>query len=386
MAPAVGQAGAGDGLALDEVGELLADRGPGPEPLLAEEERRDAAGVLLVGGVAVQGQDDVGAAVVGEGGAGLVVPRAGEPGPRVDDVGPVGAEAALDAAGEVVDDLRLDDAVGHGPGIVAAVTRVEDDGAPAQAVPGPADVLALTERQRGTTGDAAAQVGERPEGRRTDLAVRAQADAALEGADRRLGVGPEEPVDPARVEAEAEESLLELGDVVAADQVPGGVSQQPVAELPLGCVERCVGPGPDDAVDEQPASLLERADGRVELLVEDLRGPVGRPVRGAVRGAVGGLTTQCPGGREAVAEVADDGSVVAESGLEAGTRFGHVPPSRSSRETGGLLDAGCGRSKTVRTIADAAAKSAPTHTGLREPAVRVGEPSPDLTDGRQLAM
>ena len=105
MAPAVGQAGAGDGLALDEVGELLTDGGPGPEPLLPEEERGDAAGVLLVGGVAVQGQDDVSAAVVGEVGARFVVPGAGEPGPRVDDVGTVGAEPPLDPAGEVVKTL-----------------------------------------------------------------------------------------------------------------------------------------------------------------------------------------------------------------------------------------------------------------------------------------
>ena len=145
VAATVGEARAGDGLALDQVGQLLADRGPGPEPLLAEEERRDAASVLLVGGVAVQRQDDVGSALVGEQRAGLVVAGAGKPGPRVDDVGPVRAEAPLDAAGQVVDDLRLDDPVGDGTGVVAAVTRVQDDGPPAQAVPGPADVLALAQ-------------------------------------------------------------------------------------------------------------------------------------------------------------------------------------------------------------------------------------------------
>jgi hypothetical protein len=107
------------------------------------------AGFPLVGGVAVQGQDDVGAAVVGEVGALLVVPRAGEPRPGVDDVGSVRAEAALDASGEVVDDLRLDDPVGDGTGVVTAVTRVEDDGPPAQAVPGTAHVLTLAQGQRG---------------------------------------------------------------------------------------------------------------------------------------------------------------------------------------------------------------------------------------------
>ena len=218
MAPAVGQAGAGDGLRLDEVGELLTDGGPGPELLLPEEERGDAAGVLLVGGVAVQGQDDVSAAVVGEVGARLVVPGAGEPGPCVDDVGPVGAVRPLDPAGEVVHDLRLDDPVGDGTGVVAAVTRVQDDGPSAQAVPGPADVLALAKRQRGPARDAAAQVGERPERGGPDLTVDVQADAALEAADRGLGVGTEQPVDPAGVEPQAEQSFLQLGDVVAADQ------------------------------------------------------------------------------------------------------------------------------------------------------------------------
>ena len=248
----------------------------------------------------------------------LVVPGAGEPGPRVDDVGPVGAEPALDPAGEVVDDLRLDDPVGDGTGVVAAVTRVQDDGPSAQAVPGPADVLALAQRQRGPAGDAAAQVGEGPERGGPDLTVGVQADAALEAADRRLGVGTEQPVDPAGVEPQAEQSFLQLGDVVAADQVAGGVPQQPVAELPLGGVERGVGPGSDDAVDEQAALLLERADGDVELVVEDLGGPVDGRVRG-------GRTQRSRGG-EAVPEVADDGSAVAETGLKAGTRFGHVPP------------------------------------------------------------
>src|SRR4029079_682037 len=133
-----------------------------PEPLLPEEERGDAAGVLLVGGVAVQGQDDVSAAVVGEVGARLVVPGAGEPGPRVDDVGPVGAEPPLDPSGEVMDDLRLDDPVGDSTGVVAAVTRVQDDGPSAQAVPGPADVFPLAQRQRGPASGAAAQNRDRP--------------------------------------------------------------------------------------------------------------------------------------------------------------------------------------------------------------------------------
>ena len=180
------------------------------------------------------------------------------------------------------------------------------------------------------------------------------------------------------MEPQAEQPLLQLGDIVTADQVPGGVPQQPVAELPPGGVERGVGPGSDDAVDEQAALLLERADGGVELLVEDFGGPVDDRVRGErAQGSRGG---------EAVPEVADDGSAVAETGRKAGTRFGHVPPSRSSRETGGLREAGCGRSETVRTIADGEAKSAPTPTGFREPAARVGEPSPALTDARQLAM
>ena len=64
------------------------------------------------------------------------------------------------------------------------------------------------------------------------VTVGVQADAALEAAHGRFGVGTEEPVDPARVEAEAEQSFLQLGDVVAADQVARGVPQQPVAELP----------------------------------------------------------------------------------------------------------------------------------------------------------
>ena len=106
------------------------------------------------------------------------------------------------------------------PTVVAAVTWVEHDGAPAQAVPGPTDVLPLAQREGRAAGDAAPEVGERAQRRRTHLAVD-EADAALEVADCSLGVGPEQPVDAPGVEAEAQQALLELRDVVTAGQVAG---------------------------------------------------------------------------------------------------------------------------------------------------------------------
>ena len=84
----------------------------------------------------------------------LVVAGAGEPGPRVDDVGPVGASRPSIRRARSWTISRLDDPVGDGAGVVAAVTRVQDDGPAAQAVPGAADVLALAQRQRRPAGDA----------------------------------------------------------------------------------------------------------------------------------------------------------------------------------------------------------------------------------------
>ncbi len=188
--------------------------------------------------------------------------------------------------------------------------------------------------------------------------------------------GPKTPVDAAGVEAQAEEALLQLGDVVPVDEMAGGVPQQPVAEPPASRVERGEGPGADDPVDEQPALLLEGADRGVEPVVEGL----GR----AVERRLGRLRRQRTRGDEPVAEVTDHGSPVAETGREAGTRFGHVPPLgnwsgdgrlRGSRRAG----AGLGGCWAQRTIADRPPYSAPTPTGFSEPA--------DAGDGiAQLAM
>ena len=47
------------------------------------------------------------------------------------------------------------------------------------------------------------------------------------------------------------------------------MGQDPVAEAPAGLVEAAEGQRPDDAVDGEPALLLEGADGELDAIVEE---------------------------------------------------------------------------------------------------------------------
>ena len=107
--------------------------------------------------------------------------------------------------------------------------------------------------------DGAGQLVERLERRRAAGAVGGDADVALELAQRLLGLDTEQAVDAAAVEAHVEQPLLQRADVVAGHQPRGHVGQDPVAEAPAGLVQRVVGRAADDAVDGEPALLLERA-------------------------------------------------------------------------------------------------------------------------------
>ena len=75
-----------------------------------------------------------------------------------------------------------------------------------------------------------------------------EAGVPLELAQRGLGLGAEDAVLAARVEAEPVQAPLELGDVVAAQHGPAQV-EQPVAEAVRALDERAPGLGSADAVD-----------------------------------------------------------------------------------------------------------------------------------------
>ena len=71
------------------------------------------------------------------------------------------------------------------------------------------------------------------------------------------------------VKPELGEAGLQGHDVVALDEVLGQVTQHPVAEGPAGTVEDGIRGPADDAVDDEPAPLLEGLDGLLDPLVED---------------------------------------------------------------------------------------------------------------------
>ena len=84
-----------------------------------------------------------------------------------------------------------------------------------------------------------------------------EAGVALELPERGLGLGPEDAVLAAGVEAEPVEPALQLGDVVAAQHRPAQV-EQPVAEREAALDERAPRLRSADAVDAQAARCLER--------------------------------------------------------------------------------------------------------------------------------
>ena len=90
--------------------------------------------------------------------------------------------------------------------------------------------------------------------------------------ERGLGLGAEDAVLAAGVEAERVQPALELGDVVAAQHRARQV-EQPVAELEAALDQRAPGLGSADAVDAQPASLLELADRGFEACRRTRRRP-----------------------------------------------------------------------------------------------------------------
>ena len=93
--------------------------------------------------------------------------------------------------------------------------------------------------------------------------------AAWKAAQRRVGARSVETVDLAGREAELGEAGLQGHDVVALDEVLGDVAQHAVAERPARTVEDGIRGASDDAVDDEPAPLLEGLDRLLDPLVVD---------------------------------------------------------------------------------------------------------------------
>src|SRR6059058_5063910 len=110
--------------------------------------------------------------------------------------------------------------------------------------------------RRRATGYRAPKPLQRRQCGRPEDPVGAQADVALEVAQRARGVPAEDPVTTTGIKAEVEQPLLERDDVVTDVRVVQRVGQRSVAEAPPRLVERAVGLLANDAVDAQPALLL----------------------------------------------------------------------------------------------------------------------------------
>ena len=151
---------------------------------------------------------------------------------------------------------------------------------------------------------------QRLEGRRPARAVGRDPDVALELPHRELGLPAEPAVDPADLEAEVEQPLLERDHVVAGEHRAGRVGQQPVTEPPPRLLERAVGVGTDDAVDGEATLLLERPHGAVEAVVEVVR--------------VGGVVVEEPEHRQPGADLLDGRACVATTVERGGVGLGHA--------------------------------------------------------------
>ena len=98
---------------------------------------------------------------------------------------------------------------------------------------------------------------ERGDGRRAADRIGRDARVALELPERGFGLRAENAVLAARIEAERVEPALQDPDIVAAQHRPAQV-QQPVAQAERALDQRAPGLGSADAVDEEPARVLER--------------------------------------------------------------------------------------------------------------------------------
>ena len=309
---AVDQAGPGDDLAPDQVGQPLADGRPGPRAVVPVEVRRDTARGRGFACLAMQRDDQVGAQGVGQLGP-LDLVRVGVGGPAEDGQDAGRGQAALDPAGEVQDDAGLVQLVPARARVAAPVSRVDDDdpcrpgsvrpGAPVSvsrswwAAPPLTDRVSSWARARRVDGP---QV---PSGTRPTPRWSSRRAPSVDG--------PNRPSTRPTWNPRPSSWLLQLGDVVAGQQVSGRVHQDPVAERPAGAVQGPVGLRTDDAVGEQARRCWKA---RTASATEPSY--VERAGRGRVggTGSAGSDGGQVPGGGQPVPDVPDGGVDVAERG------------------------------------------------------------------------
>ena len=268
--------------------QALAGRRPGADPVVAPEERRDPAGARRGVPVAVQRDTRSAPHLLRRARRGSRR-RGPSPAPRVSTAStPV-------AASRPSTRRATSSATSASVQPVGAHARVACRRAPGRGRrpcrPGSSPAPATSACWRSAHGSppptARASGVHRAQRGRAAQAVRLEAEAALELAQRRLGRGAEDAVDRAGEEPEDDQPLLQRGDVVPAHQVPGREQQDPVAEPPAGAVEdprpsaarrrrRRPGPGAAGRPGRPPRGATSKTSGR---------GGVGRVAAGRRRRA-----------------------------------------------------------------------------------------------------
>ena len=222
-------------------------------------------------GGAAQADHQVGADGVGGRGA-LGVERGAVGRPRQERLHADRRHPALEPTGQVPQDVRLADrAVGplHDQAVIAAAAaRIDDDPLARQPRARAAHQLLLADRVRRAAGDPRTEKVQGAQRFRAADAVRVQPVLTLVGHQRVVGVQPEVAVDQAGVEPEILQPGLQGGDVVAVHRRAELMVQRAGAEPVRRLLQRTVGRLADDAVDQQPAVLLEGAHRMVEIVVE----------------------------------------------------------------------------------------------------------------------
>ena len=138
-------------------------------------------------------------------------------------------------------------------------TAMGDHHPPLVKVPGcTAESFAFTHAcHGGGTIDPVAESTQVVQGGRPTEAVNGQTTVALEFPQGTVGVGPEDPVDPAGIEPQASEMLLELGNVVTSGHGPGQV-QQSIAQRKARLNQCRPGGGVTHAGNHQTPAVLKR--------------------------------------------------------------------------------------------------------------------------------
>ena len=243
---------------LDPLGETSPRIGVVAAPSVTEVERGHAVRSGTWGVLQVQRDHEVCSGAVREvSPTGLLRNRPGRCGAGQQDLSAQDSESSLDPFGDRQADVGS--TVAH---------RIEHDHFVGNPGAQPRVREQLAQFGRAPSADSSDESVEGTKRVRTAGAIGLDPDTSLEITQRSVGPAAENPVLTSSIESEVTQAALKFRDIVAGDQVTGNELEDSITELPPSLVQPTVRGWADDAIDRQPAFLLERADSVIELLVE----------------------------------------------------------------------------------------------------------------------